>query len=326
MTVGLLLIGLILLLGNATFVAAEFALVAGRRSRMQELAAAGDTRARVALGAMADLPTTLAATQLGITMASIGLGLATDVAVEGTVVPALDRLLPVPEAVLDAIAAAVGLLVTLSAHTLLGEIVPKNLALAAPDRAALWLSAPVRTFTAVTRPALVALTWLAGLVMRGLGIEPRSELSTSYGVEDIAAMFELAGLRAAGGELIDRAVRFATLSAGSIMVPWERVTAAEEGTPAAEIERVAIASGHFRVPVTRNDEVLGFVRVLDLQRSEPDLVLHPVLSVPATRRLVEVFEDMRTSGHRLAVVTGDATRHAGILTLEDLLAALLGDL
>jgi CBS domain containing-hemolysin-like protein len=322
----LLVVGALLLLANGSFVAAEFALVAGRRSRMQELAAAGDARARVALGAMADLPMTLAATQLGITMASIGLGLATDVAVEESVVPLLDRTMPLPAAVLDALAAAAGLLVTLSAHTLLGEIVPKNLALAAPDRAALWLAAPVRTFTVLTRPVLVALTWLAALLMRAIRIEPRSELSSTYGVEDIAAMLELAGLRATDGELLDRAVRFATRAAGSIMVPWSRVTAAAAGTPAEELERVAIASGHSRVPVTRGDEVLGFVHVLDLQRPGSGLVLHPVLRVPTGQRLVEVFEAMRESGHRLAIVTGEAGRATGIVTLEDLLVALLGEL
>ena len=325
MTALLLFVGLLLLLANAVFVAAEFALVAARRSRMQELAAEGDGRARTVLAAMGDLPRTLAATQLGITMASIGLGFTVEATVEASVVPALEHALPLPDALLRVSSAALALGTVVAAHTVLGEMVPKNLAVASPERSAIWLGPLIRPFAVAVRPAVLMLSGLARALLRALRVEPRSELA-AHGMEEIGDMMRLAGregaIDPAERELLERALRFADMEVEDVMVPWDQVTLVSAGTSAAEAERLLIASDHSRLPVLKDGEVLGFVNVLDLQTLETELPLHPVLAVSRSSRLVEVFEDLRQTSERLAVVMGDTGHPIGIVTLEDLLQEL----
>lgn len=325
MTALLLLVGLLLLLANAVFVAAEFALVAARRSRMQELAAEGDGRARTVLAAMGDLPRTLAATQLGITMASIGLGFTVEATVEASLVPALEHALPLPDALLQVASAALALGTVVAAHTVLGEMVPKNLAVASPERSAIWLGPLIRPFAVAVRPAVLMLSGLASALLRALRVEPRSELA-AHGMEEIGDMMRLAGregaIDPAERELLERALRFADMQVEDVMVPWDQVTLVSVGTSAAEAERLLIASDHSRLPVLKDGEILGFVNVLDLQGAVAELPLNPVLLVSRSRRLVEVFEDLRQTSGRLAVVMGDTGDPIGMVTLEDLLQEL----
>jgi CBS domain containing-hemolysin-like protein len=328
-TAPLLAVGVLLLLANAIFVAAEFAFVAARQPRLQALGAQGEGRAGVAQAAMRDLPRTLAATQLGITMASIGLGFTTEAALESSVVPLLEDALPVPDALLQVVAGGLSLGVVISAHTLLGEMVPKNLAIAAPERSALWLAPLIRPFALTMRPPVHLLTAASNALLRALGVEPRSELDTAHSVEDVADMVELAGregtIDGAERELLDRAIRFAGMQVEQVMVPWEQVTSVEESMSRAEMREIAIRAGHSRLPVLRDREVLGFVHVLDLQRPATELPLQPVLRVPPPRRLMELFEDLRLQSRRLAVVTDEVGQAVGLVTLEDLLAELLGE-
>ena len=330
MTALLLLAGALLLAANAVFVAAEFALVAARRSRMQGLAAAGNARARTALAAMGDLPRTLAGTQLGITMASIGLGFTVEAIVEASVVPVLERTLALPDPVLQVASGALALGAVAAAHTVLGEMVPKNLAVAAPERSALWLAPMIRPFVVAARPILVALSGLADALLRAMRVEPRSELSGAHGVEDIAGMLRLAGregaIAPAEQDLLERALRFANREVEAVMIPWRDVLAVEAGTPAAAVERLMVAAGHTRLPVLRDGRVLGFVDVLDLQDPAAELPIRPVLVVPRSRRLVDLFEDLRQHSGRLAVVTDRSGHPLGLVTLEDLLRELLGEL
>jgi CBS domain containing-hemolysin-like protein len=310
-------------------VAAEFAFVAARRPRLLALAAEGDGRARIALAAMGDLPKTLAATQLGITMASIGLGFTTEAALEGSVVPFFEHVLRVPDALLQVAAGGLSLGVVVSAHTLLGEMVPKNLAIAAPERSALWLAPLIRPFAVAMRPAVRVLTGAANALLRALGVEPRSELDAAHSVEDVADMLELAGregaIDRADRELLDRAIRFAGMDVERVMVPWDRVTSVESSMSPAEMAEVAVRADHSRLPVLSGGEVLGFVHLLDLLRPAAELPLQPVLLVPRSRRLVDLFEDLRHQSRRLAVVVDETGRPLGVVTLEDLVAELLGD-
>jgi CBS domain containing-hemolysin-like protein len=329
LTALLLATGVLLLLANATFVAAEFTFVAVRKPHLQGLAADGDGRARIALAAMRDLPKTLAATQLGITMASIGLGFTTEAALETSVVPLLEHTFPVPEALLQVAAGAISLAVVVSAHTLLGEMVPKNLAIAAPERSALWLGPLIRPFALAMRPAVRVLTATANAVLRALGVEPRNELDASLSVEDVADMLELAGregaIDRADRELLDRAIRFAGMNVELIMVSWDRVTSVQESMSRAQMRQIASGTGHSRLPVLRGREVLGFVHVLDLERPGDELPLQPVFQVSRSRRLVDVFEDLRQQSRRLAIVLDEAGQPLGVVTLEDLLVELLGE-
>jgi CBS domain containing-hemolysin-like protein len=219
--------------------------------------------------------------------------------------------------------------VVVSAHTLLGEMVPKNLAIAAPERTALWVGPLIRPFALAMRPAVRMLTAAANAVLGALGVEPRSELDAAHSVEDVADMLELAGregaIERADRELLDRAIRFAGMDVEQVMVPWDRVTSVEEPMSPAEMRQIAVGAGHSRLPVMRGGEVLGFVHLLDLQRPAAELPLQPVFQVPRSRRLVDVFEDLRQQSRRLAIVMNEAGQPLGVATLEDLLAELLGD-
>lgn len=256
------------------------------------------------LAAMGDLPRTLAGTQLGITVASIGFTV--EAAVEMSVVPALEQALPLPDSLLHLTSAALALSTVVASHTLLGEMVPKNLAVASPERSALWLGPLIRPFAVAVRPAVLVLSGLADAVLRVLRVEPATELAASHGVQEISDMLRLAGragvVEAVEHEMLERALRFARMAAGDVMVPWGEVTAVQAGTLTAEVERLLISSGHSRLPVLERREVLGFVNILDLQRTLTELPLRPVLSVHRSRRLVDVFEDLRQSSGRLAVV------------------------
>jgi magnesium and cobalt exporter, CNNM family len=110
-----------------------------------------------------------------------------------------------------------------------------------------------------------------------------------------------------------------------VMVPWDRVTSVEEPMSPAEMRQIAVGAGHSRLPVMRGGEVRGFVHLLDLQRPAAELPLQPVFQVPRSRRLVDVFEDLRQQSRRLAIVMNEAGQPLGVATLEDLLAELLGD-
>jgi CBS domain containing-hemolysin-like protein len=170
------------------------------------------------------------------------------------------------------------------------------------------------------------LTGTADALLRLVGIEPRSELAGTYEVDDIADMLELAGregtIASAEQDLMARAIRFATRTAADAMVPWDQVVAVSDRASLAEMEAVAAASGHPRLPVLKGEGLAGFVQVLDLLGGAPP-PLRPVLEVPPTRPLGEVFDQMRQHSQALGVVIGAGVEPIGILTLEDLLGELL---
>lgn len=324
----LILIAVLLLLANALFVAAEFVVVAARQSRMLELADR-DPRARLVLAAMADVTGTLAAAQLGVTMASIGLGFTADAAVEQAVGPALSHVEWLPPGAVHAIGAVAAVVIVATAHSILGEMVPRNLALTSPDRAALWLIPVVRPFARLVRPAARALQWMADRIVMTLGVEPLREGAESYDVEEISGMLELSAREGSiarpDQELMTRAVRFASRTVEQVMVPWSEVTFVHEDATREDIERAAASSEHPRLPVVATDgRVRGYVHVLDVTRSG-EWPVRPVIEVPRDQRLVPLFEELRHVSQRLAIVVGDDGELLGMLTLDDLLDDLLLD-
>lgn len=322
----LILVAVVLLLANALFVAAEFVIVAVRRSRMLELADR-DPRARLVLAAMHDVRATLASAQLGVTMASIGLGFTADAAVEAALGPLLSGL-PLPGAAVHVAGGTVAVVIVAAAHSILGEMVPRNLALVSPDRAALWLIPVVRPFAQLVYPAARALTWMADQIVLALGVEPQREGAESYDVEEIAAMLELSAREGAiatpDQELMTRAVRFASRTVEDVMVPWDQVTAVPDGASKEEIERAAAQSGHPRLPVVSDGRVRGYVHVLDVAKGDEPQV-RPVMEIPRGTRLVPLFEELRHVSQRIGVIIGEGDEPIGLVTLDDLLDDLLLD-
>lgn len=332
-------VAVILLLLNGAFVALEFALVGSRRTRLVPLADSGDARANKALTAMASLDLELAGAQLGITMASLGLGLTAEPALAG----GLSKLFgmgPISHAIAETIAVIVSILIITYLHLVIGEMVPKNIALAHPERTLLGLAGPNQIFMAVFRPLLRILNGAARLCLRMIGVTPRSEIASTHTPEELAAMFAQSHregeIEDFAADLLVGVLEFGDRMVNSVMVARSEIVTVNESATVAEVERVAVDSGHSRFPVIGKsiDDVRGFVHSKDLlglsaaAANSPvpgDLLRElPVLACDA--RLDEVLSTMRRFRVHFARVVGADGSTAGLVTLEDLLEELVGDI
>jgi CBS domain containing-hemolysin-like protein len=333
-----LVLGAVLLALNGFFVAAEFATIAARRTKLETLAERGGRRARVALDATRQIQLQLAGAQLGITMASLGLGSVFEPFVDTHLERMAEAVPGVPSDIAAPVAFALSLLLVVFLHMVFGELVPKNLAISNPEATLLRVAVPYRAYLAVFRPALVVLTAIAGAGARLLGVQPRSELDRAHSPSDIAAMVDASkaeglieefahGLLAGVLDLRDR-------TAAEVMVPWERVVLVSPTATVAEIERLAASVGHSRLPVApTNGSPSRFVHVKDLllvpieQRDAklPTARLRSLLRCHPGARLDDLLRSMRRSRVHVAVVV-DGGRPVGLLTLEDVLEELVGEI
>lgn len=326
-----LLIAILLLCANAFFVGAEFALVSARPSRMEELAAGGSRRAKRALAGMRDISMILAGAQLGIAVATTGLGVLTEPAVEHSIEHWL-HLAGLPGAFGRPLAFAVTLLLVAGAHVVLGEMVPKNIAIAGPERAALWLGPPIVTFTRLTRPVLWLFNEVANTALRLVGIRPTDEISHTYTPEDLAAMTRRSHdegmLDAVESGLTQAVLTLEQRTVADVMTPWAEVVTVGGDVSAVGLERVAAETGFTRYPVAEPQvrwylHVKGSLRVPDDRRDEPLPVSlrHPLAHTGPDTPLPELLAQMRRSRSHLALV-GEPERPLGIASFDDVLAAL----
>jgi magnesium and cobalt exporter, CNNM family len=340
-TVLLLVAAVLLLLANAFFVAVEFALIATRRTALEPLVEHGDRRARWAIAAIQELNLQLAGSQLGITMASLGLGAVAEPAFAHLIESGLEALgLDLPEGLVHGIGFTIALAIVVFLHMVIGEMVPKSLAIAAPERTLLVLSGANRLYVTLFRPVIRALNELANLGVRALGVEPRDELATAHTPEELARL--LAESREEGilgettHELMTGALRFGHREVGSVLVPRDRIVALRRAATVAEAERLVVDSGVSRLLVLDDDgrTVTGFVHAKDLltvptearSRPVPLARIRRVLvldeAMPLDRALVEI---RRARTHLAAVVDADRA-FVGLVTLEDVLESLVGDI
>ncbi|MFN2525709.1 MAG: hemolysin family protein [Actinomycetota bacterium] len=339
MNLGYLAAALGLLLANGFFVGAEFALVAARRSRIEQLASEGDARARVALRSVQELSFMLAGAQLGITMASLGLGAVAEPAVAGLVEGALHPLELSPTA-LHSTAFVIALAIVVFFHMVIGEMAPKNIAIAEPDKSAMWVAVPFRLFTTVFRPFIGLLNWLANLGVRALRVEPKDELAITHSPEEIASLIsesaESGYIDPFEHRLLAKVIEFRQRDAASIMVPRPDIVALSATATVSEVERMAVETGHSRIPIYRDnlDQVVGFFHAKDLLKLAdapretplPAGTIRQMLVVPESRDLYALFLDMRRERRHFALVVDEHGGTAGIVTLEDLLEELVGEI
>lgn len=326
-----------LVLANGFFVGTEFALVASLRSRIEEHV--GTARGAAALRAMSRLGTALAGTQLGVTLASLALGAVAE--------PALDHLLQrafdaasVPVGVAHALAAVLALAFVVFVHLVVGEMVPKSIALAAPERTLLALSLPLAGFVWLFTPVIWVLNRLAGFGSRLLGVEPADELRSTASAAELGLMIEESleeGLIEEGDrELLVNALGFRARTTAEVMVPRTEVGAVPRAATVADAERAMRDSGHSRLLVTGRDldDVLGFVHAKDLMALPLDARSLPlplssirmVLTVQPDRRLGDVLLAMRRARRHVAVVSDADRRTVGMVTLEDVLESIVGQI
>jgi CBS domain containing-hemolysin-like protein len=330
-----LLIALLLLAGNAFFVAGEFSLIASRRTVVEPMA--GDSRrAKMALRAMSELPLMIAGAQLGVTICSLGLGAIAEPALAHSLVP-LFHLVGLPEDAAHPVAFVLGLGVVVYCHTVVGEMVPKNLTLAGPERAVLWLGPPMLGFCLAFKPLLVAMKWLSRQVLRIWRIEAADTVKTVFTAEELAGL--VAESRTEGlldpeeHARITGALALHERVAADAMRPWASVTTVQEGITPADLEARAIATGLSRFPVVGRDtgRVRGFLHVKDAlglggperRQPVPARLIRALPAVPPGCNLAETLLAMRRE-RRHMVLVGEGPLPLGMLTIDDVLRAVVG--
>lgn len=325
------IVAVALLSANAFFVGAEFALVSARRSRMEQLAARGSRRAKRALVGMRDISMILAGAQVGIAVASLGLGALSEPALEHAFSELL-HLTGLPQGASHPLAFAGALLIIAGAHVVLGEMVPKNLAIAGPERAAMWLGPPMVLFTRVTRPAIWLFNVLAGLALRAVGIRATDEISHTYTAEDLAAMTRRSHhggmLDAVESGLTQAALDLERRTVADVMTPWRDVVSVPSDATAVDLERFAAETGFTRYPVSEPRvhwyyHVKAGLRVPDGERGAPlpESSRHPLAQTAPETPLSELLARMRRSRSHLAMV-GEPDRPLGVVSFDDVLTSL----
>ena len=328
----------LLTLGTAVFVAAEFSLVALDRSVVEKAIEKGDKRAVGVLAAVRTLSTQLSGAQVGITITTLIVGY--------LVQPSLASLLATPlgavgleGAAEEGVAATLALAVATAFSMVVGELIPKNLAISVPLATAKVVAGPQRIFSASVSPLITVLNGSANRLLRAVGVEPQEELSAGRSPEELAALVRHSA--AAGtldqqtAELITRSLGFAGRTAADVMTPRVRMLVLQREQHAAEVIGLARRSGHSRFPVIDGDldDVVGVVHLksaVAVPRERRDdvpvaAIMSEALRVPETVRLDPLLVELRALGLQLAVVVDEYGGTAGVVTLEDLVEELVGE-
>lgn len=332
---------IVLLAVNGYFVALEFALVGAQRSRLEPLAEAGNRSARRSLAAMRELSSNLAGAQLGITIASLLLGLFGEPAVAHLIEGGLDHVPLLPQGWIHPIALVVGLFIVVFAHMVFGEMVPKNLTLTHPETVLRALVGLNRVYLLFAGPFVRLLNALGNLGVRMLGVEPKSELASARTAEElavvVAASREEGAIPGFAADLLSGVLEFGGRPVWEIMTPRDAIGAVSVSAPVSVIEEMAVQRGHSRLPLhgaAGLDDIVGFVHTKDLLTLDPSTLdsplptafIRPMPVFPQERHLEHVLLEMRLSGTHLARLVDDEGRTVGLVTLDDLLEELVGDI
>ncbi|WP_327347182.1 hemolysin family protein [Streptomyces europaeiscabiei] len=334
MTAVQLLIGFATLVVNAFFVGAEFALISVRRSQIEPYAEQGDRRARSVLWGLQHVSALMAAAQLGITLCTLVLGVVAEPAIEHLLEP-LFHAMGVPEGAGHVVSFVIALALATYLHMLLGEMVPKNIALAEPVRSALLLGPPLVTLSRALRPVIFTVNAFANALLKLMRIETKDEVTAAFSDTELARLVRdssKAGLiddRAQ--ERLRDALELGRRPVRDVVLPLERVVYAGMGVTPEELERLSAESGFSRFPVVdEGRRIVGYLHVKDALDATPRDVpfsvrdMRSIARVRETTPLDDVLSAMRRSRTHLAAVLGEDGRLAGIVTMEDVLRELFG--
>ncbi|WP_314613056.1 hemolysin family protein [Streptomyces stackebrandtii] len=334
MTAVQLTIGFLTLLTNAFFVGGEFSLISVRRSQIEPLAREGDRRARMTLWGLEHISALLATAQLGITVSSLVLGAVAEPAIAHLLEPVFEAM-HVPHGFVHPIAFVIALTLATYAHMLIGEMVPKNIALAAPVKTALLLGPPLVALTRALKPVVFGINAFANALLRLLRVEPKDEVASVFTDGELARMVHdtsQAGLLSpADGERLRDALELGTRPVGEILVPAARMITVDHRITPAGLERTAAEAGYSRFPVTGPaGAVLGYLHikdtlgVTDRDMPFPRTALHAVTRVRVDTPLDDTLTALRAADSHLAAVTGESGAVLGYVTMEDVLDELVG--
>ena len=334
-----LLAVVVLVAANAFFVAAEFALVAARRTRIEAMIRRGDRRARTVRRALQDLYRQLSAAQLGITVASILLGYVA----EDTVAHLFRDWFSSLPASLEfltrgGVASVTAVAVISFLHVVVGEQAPKAWAITHPEGTSRWVAAPLIFFSWITRPFTELLNWSSNVLIRMLGIKSTgTEHDRVHSPEEIRMLVEQSrktgGLGAGDARMLEGVFEFSEKNARDVMTPRTDIVALPAGASLAEAADRVAAAGRSRYPVTGEslDDVTGIVHAKDILRglltgadAPVQDIARPAFFVPGTREVEDVLADMKRQKAHLAIVLDEFGGTAGLVTMEDLLEEIVG--
>jgi CBS domain containing-hemolysin-like protein len=331
---------IVLVAANAFFVAAEFALVAARRTRLDSMARRGDAKAKLAFKAIQSLDRYISGTQLGITVASLGLGWIGEPAVAGAIGAAFHGL-PAPFNVVatHTVAGVIAFMLITFLHIVLGELAPKALALLYPEATSRWVAAPLILFTEATNPFIWLLNGSANGLLRLFGIRAPGEAERVHQPDEILMLVrqsQRAGsLEREDVRMIEGVFEFTEKNARDVMTPRTDVVALDADVTVAQAAQRIKGVGRSRYPIYGEtpDDVLGIVHIKDILAAMPEREHEPITSiardpffVPGTREVEDVLADMKHLKAQMAVVLDEYGGTAGIVTMEDLLEEIVGEI
>ena len=337
--IGLLSV-VVLVLANAFFVAAEFALVGARKTRLDEFARTGDRKARLARRAVQSLDRYISATQLGITLASLGLGWIGEPAL-AHLIDGMFAWLPAGAAAFatHTLASVIAFSIITVLHIILGELVPKAMALLYPEEVSRWVAAPLMGFAWIMAAPIAVLNGTANRLLNLMGINPPGEHERLHSPEEIRMLVEQSeeggSLHKDDARLLEGVFEFSEKTAQEVMTPRTQMEALASDLTIEEAADEVALHGRSRYPVYTDslDEIVGVVHSKDLLRAlrkDPRATIRSVmrmpLFVPGTREVEDVLTDMKRLKVHLAVVLDEYGGTAGLVTMEDLLEEIVGDI
>ena len=330
------LVALAMLLGNAFFVGAEFALVSARRSNIELAALAGSRSAKATLSAMEQVSLMLAGAQLGVTVCSLVLGAVGEPLVAHLLEHPL-HVLGVPTVWTHPVSFAIALTVTVYLHVVVGEMIPKNISLASSTKAALILVPPLRFFVKCTRPVVVSLNALANAVVRTMGVHPSDEIRSSFSRDEVAGFVKEShreGLLSHEEEqLLSSTLDLEDHSVKRVMIGLPQVIFTSSKPTATEVEALCASSGFSRFLVPGPKGTLrGYVHVKDMlqftdeaaQKPLTATYIRPLITVKPGASLRDTLLNMQQTGSHIAQVVGSRHKLLGVAMLEDVLEELIG--
>lgn len=332
-----LLVALLLLLGNAFFVGAEFSLVSVRRSAIEPLAAGGSSRALTTLRALENLSFLMAGAQLGITLCSLALGAVAEPIIAHLLNAPLHNL-NVVEDLLHPISFVTALLVTVFLHVVIGEMVPKNIALSRPERSALVLTPVLVFITQVLKPLVHGLNVIASSVLKIVKVRPQAEVASTYTRDEMADLVKESRksgyLSEDNEQLLSGALTFDARTVHDIAIPIKDIITVNPLVTPAQIEQLSFSSGFSRFPIAgKKDKLIGYVHLKDSIKADeksrheriPFRSIRELSMINHNQSIRMTLKTMQRSGSHLAAVTR-GKKVIGLVTLEDVLKELVGEM
>ncbi|WP_243844431.1 hemolysin family protein [Salinibacterium sp. ZJ454] len=334
----MLIIGIVLTIGTGLFVASEFSLVNLDRSDLEARQARGETRLGMTIAALKITSTHLSSAQLGITLTTLLTGYTLEPAFSAFLRGPLTAL-GIPDGAVSAVATIAAVAIATLLSMIIGELVPKNFALALPLPTAKLVIPFQAAFTWVFKPAVLLLNNTANAILRGLGIEPKEELSGARTAEELSSLVRRSAMEGSlevdTATLLARTLAFSDLTAQDVMTPRPRVASVQRSDNALAVIELARTTGYSRFPVTDDgiDDVVGLVHVKQAvavpREKRADVPVSALqtdaLRVPETMRVDSLLGEIRGRGYQMAIVVDEYGGTAGVTTLEDLVEELVGE-